>query len=46
MNVARYTPAYIYRYIYIGLYIYTFIGCDKTPVFKQAFKIQKLNEKE
>lgn len=26
-------------------YLHTFIGCDKTPVFTQALKIQKLNER-
>lgn len=26
-------------------YLHTFIGCNKTPVFTQALKIQKLNER-
>lgn len=26
-------------------YLHTFIGCDKTPVFAQALKIHKLNER-
>lgn len=35
LDAAMYTPAYLH----------TFIGCDKTPVFTQALKIQKLNER-
>lgn len=35
LDAAMYTPAYLH----------TFIGCNKTPVFTQALKIQKLNER-
>lgn len=31
--------------MYTPAYLHTFIGCDKTPVFTQALKIQKLNER-